>query len=654
MTTTSGEGMGPAGRNARRLALIAAMLAAGCVGEAPHGSPGPTPFEALGPRAHDVLSRRGAHTYVRFATYPEAPNALFVREYSDLMSHFGQYKPILSPLAEIERGLSCTAGNPTWSGVEVAQYFGCQEGEVRTRTLYAAPDTIAIRFDPSPDLACGCLMLAGCVARPDDGFLASDLRVQGDAIVAAAHATLVSFWGVSLPETWTATLRFDPPASSLETWDDGCWRATLPIDAPVVLTVGLHAETGEDATAPEPAETVALDADGFEAARAALRDELAAWFAEAPLPDPIDPPSAMSWFVLWENAAAPWGTRWTREAIVPSKRHYFRGVWLWDAAFHATALAGGNANARALGMDQLRLLADNAADDGRIPREVWAHDAGTGTQPPGVMAWAALTLADRAGDDAIVAEMYAPLVANHAWFVEAKDADGDGRCEWSREDSGMDTSPRFDGGPVEGVDVQSWLALDAELLGRMAARLGRDDDATAWQVEAAARRDDLRDAFWDATDGFFYDRKVSDADDPFVRVRTPAAFLPLLVGAATADQAAAMASRLDEPAFLAAPFGLPSVSTAHEAYDPDNYWRGPTWIVTNAIAVWGLQRYGLDAPADALRRATLALIAGDVTPREYYDSQTGVGLGAPDFGWSAAFHLLLQGTGPSWLETNRD
>ncbi|HOI11592.1 MAG TPA: hypothetical protein PK313_14025, partial [Myxococcota bacterium] len=70
--------------------------------------------------------------------------------------------------------------------------------------------------------------------------------------------------------------------------------------------------------------------------------------------------------------------------------------------------------------------------------------------------------------------------------------------------------------------------------------------------------------------------------------------------------------------------------------------------VTNALAIWGLQRYGLDAAADALRRTTLALVAGDVTPREYYDSRTGAGLGAPDFGWSAAFHLLLQGPGPDW------
>jgi len=491
-------------------------------------------------------------------------------------------------------------------------------------------------------------MLSGCAARPDDGFLESDVRVADEAIVATVHAALVSFWGVALTETWTATLRFDPPAESLEAWDDGCWRATLPVDAPVVLTVDLHAASGPDAASQEPAPTVALDAAGFQAAEAALRDELAAWFDGAPLPDPADPASAMSWFVLWENVAAPWGTRWTREALVPSKRHYFRGVWLWDAAFQALALARGNADARALGMDQLRLLADNAAPDGRIPREVWAHDAGTGTQPPGVMAWAALALGDRAGDDAILDELYASLVANHDWFVRTRDADGDGRCEWSREDSGMDTSPRFDGGPVEGVDLQAWLALDAELLGRMAARLGRADEAATWGDEAARRRQDLRDAFWDATDGFFYDRRVSDGDDPFVRVRTPASFLPLLVGAATADQAATMASRLDDPAFLGAPFGLPSVSVLHDAYDPVDYWRGPTWIVTNALAIWGLQRYGLDAAADALRRTTLALVAGDVTPREYYDSRTGAGLGAPDFGWSAAFHLLLQGPGPDW------
>lgn len=634
---------------------VAAMLAVALLATACGGNSGSRqPPAALGPRAHDLLSRRGAHTYVRFATLPDAPNALFVREYSDLMSHFGQYKPILAPIAIPEPGLECAAGAPEWSGTEVAQRFDCQEGSVATRTLYATPDTIAIRFDPAPDLPCGCLMLSGCVSRPDDGFLESDVRVEGDAIVATARAALVSFWGVALPETWTATLRFDPPASSLEAWDDGCWRATLPGGMPAVATVALHAVSGEDATAAAPAAAPAaahaLDPTGFKAAGDALRDEIADWFRDAPIPDRDDPMAAMAWFLMWENTAAPWGTRWTRQAVVPSKRHYFRGVWLWDAAFHAVALSRGNVQAQALAADQLRLLADNAAPNGRIPREVWAHDAGTGTQPPGVMTWAALALADRAGDDVLLAELYAPLSANHDWFVRTMDSDGDGRCEWSREDSGMDTSPRFDGGAVEAVDLQAWLALDAQLLGRIATRLGRPAEADAWATQAAARRDDLRTAFWDPRDGWFYDRRIRDAQDPFVRVPTPASFLPLLVGAATDDQARAMAARLGEAQFLAAPFGLPTVSVTHATYNPTDYWRGPVWIVTNALAIWGLQRYGLDPQAEALRTSTLALVAAGVTPREYYDSQTGTGLGAPDFGWSGAFYLLLQGPPPLFLD----
>jgi putative isomerase len=117
----------------------------------------------------------------------------------------------------------------------------------------------------------------------------------------------------------------------------------------------------------------------------------------------------------------------------------------------------------------------------------------------------------------------------------------------------------------------------------------------------------------------------------------------LLVGAADESKAAAMAAHLSDPSYLKVPYGVPTVSSTSKEYNPEDYWRGPVWIVTNAFVIWALEQYGLEQEALALRSSTLAMIAAEQTPREYYNSQTGAGLGATDFMWSGVFYLLLSG-----------
>ncbi len=631
--------------------LLALLAIVGC----DQTGPRTVSLKALGPKTHEFLSRSGAHTYMQFlpGVPPDGINAqgvLYVREYSDFLSHFGQYRPVIGPFASPIPEFECLADAPQWYGDFVVQALNCRDGVIDMETMYTSANSVAVRFLPREGFTSSYLTLTGCAIRPEDGFLTSDVAVESGAVVVRSTANLFSFWGVNVTELWQMTFQTSPTPRELGTDAHGCWQAEVSTTGdPIVVSMTFQATYGADATFDDfvADRAAALDSPGFSDALRTLDLELLAWFDGAPLPNPNDPMSVMSWFLLWENTAAPWGDRWTHRAIVPSKRHYFRGVWLWDAAFNAVLLAGGNADARQLGLDQLRLVIGNAAPDGRIPREIWAHVAGTGTQPPGVLTWAAIALSDRDGDNAVINEFYAPLVKNHAWFVNDNDSDGDGRSEWSKEDSGMDTSPRFDDGPVEGVDLACWLALDAELLAEIATRLGKVAEAAAWRDEAETRKADIRVNFWDATDMYFYDRVIDDgAADPFVRVRTPTAFIPLLIGAADDAQAVAMASHLTDEDYLAAPHGLPTVSTTDPAYEPANYWRGPVWVVTNAFAVWGLERYGLTLESETLRQSTLALVAAQSTPFEYYNSQTGNGIGSPDFMWSGVFYLLLQGAAP--------
>jgi len=109
-----------------------------------------------------------------------------------------------------------------------------------------------------------------------------------------------------------------------------------------------------------------------------------------------------------------------------------------------------------------------------------------------------------------------------------------------------------------------------------------------------------------------------------------------------------MAAHLSDPTYLGAPYGVPTASPASIEYEPENYWRGPVWIVTNAFVIWGLEQYGLYQESYDLRDSTLSMIAASDTTWEYYNSQTGAGLGASDFMWSGAFYLLLsEGISPA-------
>jgi glycogen debranching enzyme len=89
-----------------------------------------------------------------------------------------------------------------------------------------------------------------------------------------------------------------------------------------------------------------------------------------------------------------------------------------------------------------------------------------------------------------------------------------------------------------------------------------------------------------------------------------------------------------------APWAVTTVSKSSPAFDPRRYWRGPVWINVNWFLLRGLERAGLAAEAEELRKMTLRLVAGSGFTEYYYPS-TGEPLGSREFSWSAALTLDL-------------
>jgi mannosylglycerate hydrolase len=89
---------------------------------------------------------------------------------------------------------------------------------------------------------------------------------------------------------------------------------------------------------------------------------------------------------------------------------------------------------------------------------------------------------------------------------------------------------------------------------------------------------------------------------------------------------------------LASRYGVRSLEAGHPERSARNYWRGPVWANVTWLTALGLDLHGERRAAQALRERMMLAIEGDGM-REYFAPESGRGLGARDFTWTAALCL---------------
>ena len=369
------------------------------------------------------------------------------------------------------------------------------------------------------------------------------------------------------------------------------------------------------------------------------------WFEAAP--KVAEEYSTQYYFAWWIMRAGLISPRFyiTREAMAPSKIRYV-GVWQWDAYFHALAYRHVNMQ---LAQDQLRIMIDHQREDGMIPDAV--HDEGTVTHldspvnadvtKPPLLAWAAWKLYEQDGDAEFLNEIYEPVVRWNKWWFEYNDIDHDGLCEYEHPfSSGLDDSPLWDEGmPVESPDLNTYLVLQQEALGRIAGVIGEKADAKMWEQRASELMQRMLEQEWDAGTGLFW----ANHSGVRVNVRTPFSLFPLLTGRLSAEVSRGLVDHLTNEHEFWSRYPVPTVAMDDPMYDPMRMWRGPAWINVNYLLIEGLQRSGYPEVARELRRRTLDLVCGREDIYEYYNPETGERplQAASTFGWSAAMFIDL-------------
>jgi alpha,alpha-trehalase len=219
------------------------------------------------------------------------------------------------------------------------------------------------------------------------------------------------------------------------------------------------------------------------------------------------------------------------------------------------------------------------------------------------------------------------------------------RADRSMRESGFDVSFRFGahGSATHHfapVCLNSLLYKTETDLAEMAKLLGKSAEASDWEKQAAARKQNIQKYLWDAKSGFYFDWNLEKkARSSYIYIT---AYYPLWAGVATKEQAASLVKNLSK---LEQPGGL-----VMSPYETEGQWDFPyAWAPTQMVAVEGLRKYGYNTEADRISYKFVGMIAEnfhrDGTIREKYNAVTrssetavkaGYNINVVGFGWSNA------------------
>jgi glycogen debranching enzyme len=366
---------------------------------------------------------------------------------------------------------------------------------------------------------------------------------------------------------------------------------------------------------------------------------------------------------------------------VPSPQSYpFQ--WLWDSCFHAIVLAYESPNDA---KEEIRSLFSGQFDNGMLPHMIYRGEGdqmklgdgftriewgkektSTITQPP-IIAEAVWKIYERDGDIGFLTETYQKMGDFFEYLLSARDPRGNHLAGIINPDeSGEDNSPRFDSvlglPPVQTLqeNFSSRLRLVEELrkghfdapfmkqyfwvkdvpfnailvrglrtMARIAERLEKPLDAERYGHQADLVSHAMRERMYD--DELFW--PTYGESYLKIKLKTWAIFAPMYAHVLSQGEARKLVDdHLLNPHEFRLRYMVPTVAMTEPSYDPDGFWRGPTWIGVNWFVFHGLLNYGYHDVAERVLESSVELLERSGF-REYYNPDTGAGLGALDFTW---------------------
>ncbi len=191
---------------------------------------------------------------------------------------------------------------------------------------------------------------------------------------------------------------------------------------------------------------------------------------------------------------------------------------------------------------------------------------------------------------------------------------------------------------VQDVLFNSLLHKAERDLAQIARVVG--EDPAPHEERADKTKKAIEEKLWDETRGIYLNHDLVDGE-PIRIYFGPNLVGPLYAGIPDGARAGRVVDTLENDGFGLSDKNVvpvPSFETHGFGYSRERYWRGPVWININWFLMHGLEDYGYAEHADRLRRTIIDLCKNEGF-NEYFDPETGDGLGSTFFSWSAA--LLL-------------
>lgn len=373
----------------------------------------------------------------------------------------------------------------------------------------------------------------------------------------------------------------------------------------------------------------------YKKAQKATAEKFQAFHKKMPcVPVRYEQAARMASYVDWSSIVAKDGFL-TRDAMYMSK-NWMCNTWAWDHCFNAVALSYGNPQAA---WDQLMVLFDLQDSSGRIPDSVNNFRIDWNYCKPPVHGWALsrmMKVMELSADQ--MAEAYVKLEKWTQWWLNYRDSDRDGICEYTHGyDSGWDNATTFRKGTlVELPDLQTYLILQMDTLVELAEKLSRKKEADLWRKCS----DEMLEA---VIKHCFKDGQpvgIVSGTHEVLESESLIMYIPVMLGERLPrDLRENMINALKSDKFLTT-YGYATESPQSSCYDPDGYWLGPIWAPSTIFILDGLVACGEEAFACEVAERFCNLVAENGYA-ENFNALTGVGLRDLAYTWTPSVFLTI-------------
>lgn len=339
-------------------------------------------------------------------------------------------------------------------------------------------------------------------------------------------------------------------------------------------------------------------------------------------------------YVNWSSIVNKLGLL-KRDAMFMSK-NWMCNVWSWDHCFNALALAYHNPTEA---WNQFMIMFDHQSETGRIPDSINDSIIIDNYCKPPIHGWTLRRLKKIMKlDMEQLEEAYEKLSKWTLWWLNYRDQDGDGLCEYTHgNDSGWDNSTPFRMlPPVTLPDLAAFLIIQIEELSVLAEQTGRRADSVLWKERSESMLSRMQEKLFDGG----RPKALQTVTGKEVENNSLLLYLPVVLGKKLPEEIREyLTEQLKSDKFLTE-FGLATESPSSELYESDGYWRGPIWAPSTMLLADGLWECGEEEFVREITHRFCKAVQQSGCA-ENFDALTGAGLRDRAYTWTASVMLVM-------------